>query len=106
MTHTKESIQELLATNDKAVCRAVVAIYKRQTASEQRAKDTQVENGIGFNAADARYLSAVAEEIIAWEYLTPKNLFDSRQRIMKYSGQLLQIAAENESNKLLQQLSL
>lgn len=102
----KESIQELLRTNDKAVMRAVVAIYKRQTAAEQGAEETLLENGVGFNAADAKRMTAYAKVILmnpSYE-MYPPSLEDARQRIMKYSGQLLEIAAANEANRALQQL--
>jgi hypothetical protein len=102
---TKLEIQELLATNDRAVCRAVVAIYKRQTAAEKGAKHTLKANGVGFNSADARRLSHVAENLLKYDGLPNKAILDDmRHRIMKYSGQLLEIAAAKEAERNLQQL--
>lgn len=96
VTWTRESIRALLFNNPKAVYRAVLAIYARQTASEQAAATTLEQNGIGFNGSDALYFTRIVkrlqrrETIPAWEY---RNI---QRRIMKYSGQLLCIALEKQ----------
>lgn len=92
---TKDQIVEMLQTNDRAVTRAVVAIYKRQTADEQRSETTRVSNNIGFNHADAPYLSWCAKYAInRRSNLSGKHLEKSRKRMMKYWKQLLEIANE------------
>jgi hypothetical protein len=102
---TKLEIQELLATNDRAVCRAVVAIYKRQTAAEKGAKHTLKANGVGFNSADSRFLSLEASKLLVGGYMPNQAHVDAmRNCIMKYSGQLLEIAAAHEAERNLQQL--
>lgn len=90
---TKDQIVEMLETNDKAVTRAVIAIYKRQTASEQAAQTTQVSNNVGFNHSDAPYLSYCAKYAMNKKtYLSGKHLEKSRNRVKKYWKQLLDIA--------------
>lgn len=96
---TKERIIEMLETNDKAVTRAVIAIYNLQTATEQQTQSTRVTNNVGFNHADAPYLSYCAKYAIQKNaILSGKHLAKSRTRIRKYWKQLLDIA--NQSNQL------
>lgn len=94
MTWTAERIKNLLATNDKAVARGVIALYKRQTADEQNSEHTKHNNGIGFNQADARYLSYCARWAMSRYCLTGRHLEKARTRLMKYAGQLAEIANE------------
>lgn len=92
-TWNESSITNLINTNDKAVGRAVLAIYERQTSDEQSIGDTKYHNGIGFNGADAKYLSYCAEYMIKHHCgLTGKHLTKARQRIIKYRKQLVEIA--------------
>jgi hypothetical protein len=92
-TYTKEEIIHMLDVNDRAVTRAVIAIYQRQTPSEQAVKDTKESNNIGFNSADARLLSYYAEYAINNKcLLSGKHLTQARNKIKKYWRQLLSIA--------------
>lgn len=100
MPLSKESIRELLLSNDRAVERAIVALYKRQTASEQYTKSTHKDNGVGFSAADARVLSSYAQEILGGYRLQAVNLYDARQRVLKYTQQLFSIAMEKQLQQL------
>ena len=89
----KVDIITLLDTNDKAVTRAVIAIYQRQTADEQASQSTRVANNIGFNHCDAAYLSYCADFAIRQKTnLSGKHLEKSRKKIVKYWKQLIEIA--------------
>jgi hypothetical protein len=90
---TKEHIQHLIQTNDRAVERALIQIYHRQTADEQRAATTNRENSIGFSAFDAEFLTKIAQQCIARNGLTPGQINMIRPKMMKYWRQLLEIAA-------------
>lgn len=97
----KETIVELLLTNDKAVARAVFVLNQRQTALEQSAGNTFKRNGEGFTPADARMGSSMAKFYARNGYLTPNQIAYWRKpnvrgvaRICKYAGQLLEIAQE------------
>lgn len=94
-----ERVRELLKTSDNAVMRGVVAIYKRQTEEEQSYESTREENGIGFSAFDANFLSSIAKQLIAGYQLSPKQLAISRNKILRYSRQLADIAAEREQQR-------
>lgn len=102
---TADEIKTNLQQNDWWVVRSVKAIFEKgQTADEQNSESTQHFNGVGFNGADAAILSSFAKQIIAWyqkgtpKYrfpLSPKQLTMARQRIMKYTRQLAEIANGN-----------
>lgn len=102
---TKDTIQNLLATNDLAVERAVVAIYDRQTADEKRDSDTKHDNFRGFRANHAPTLSYFARIILkGWKeangkkrvHLNPVKLAKARTFIMQYHRQLAEIANSKE----------
>lgn len=88
----KSSIQRLLAENDKAVARAVVAIYSAQTDEEKNSQATLKENGVGFNQADARRGAYYAGYIKTAGKLTGRHLGIARTMMMKYWRQLAEIA--------------
>lgn len=94
MKYTKQHIRNLLENNDKAVHKAIVVLYSRQTAAEQTSMSTREHNGVGFNATDAELLSSFAEQIKKGRSLSVKQMEWARKKIMKYSGQLANIANE------------
>jgi len=96
---TKDQIVELLNTNDKAVGRALIALFNRQTQGEQVSEATRNLNGEGFTPADAHMGSSMAKFYAARGYLTERQLSYWRKpnakgvpRICKYAGQLLIVA--------------
>lgn len=95
---TESQITNLLQNNNKFLARAIVALYKLQTQDEQRAKLTRYRNDVGFNAIDADFLSDLAQSAIdahgrTGKYLlTTAQLNAARDRMMKYSAQLTDIA--------------
>lgn len=91
-TWTITEIRALLAENDKAVARGILAIYALQTDSEQATMETSESNGVGFSGADANFLSSLAQFYQAKGFLSPKQVEIGRKRITKYAGQLVKIA--------------
>jgi hypothetical protein len=91
-TWTITEIRALLAENDKAVARGILAIYALQTNSEQATMETSESNGVGFSGADANFLSSLAQFYQAKGFLSPKQVEIGRKRITKYAGQLVKIA--------------
>ena len=89
---TQYEIKGLLETNDTAVARAIVAVYNKQTASEQAVGETSESNGVGFNGVDANFLSSLAQFYQAKGFLSKGQLKYGRKKIMKYSKQLTLIA--------------
>ena len=89
---TKTFIRNLIETNDRALSRAVVVIYERQTLEEQISELTQEHNGKGFTSFDAEILSSFAKQIQAGRTLSPKQISLARKKMIKYSSQLLIVA--------------
>ena len=99
MTHTQDSIRHLLATNDRAVERALVVLYDRQEADEKVSDETRHDNNVGFNSADARKLSYYARWVISGRHLDGWHLMEARRRVGKYSRQLLEAAEAKTAAK-------
>ena len=92
MKWSKDVIAEKLLTDRKWLERGIVALYERQTKTEQSSGVTKEENGVGFNKVDAAFLSSLAEKIQQGWQLSEKQLFIARKKMKKYSGQLARIA--------------
>ena len=92
---TKEHIQHLLMTNDRAVERALIQIYHRQTQDEQKCSATTEHNSVGFTGFDGELLSSIAANCIKFNQLTPRQLEVVRPKMMKYWKQLLEIASKS-----------
>lgn len=97
--YNRGKIQDMLVFNDRAVLRAVVAIYKRQTDEEKNAEATKESNGRGFTGVDAPLLSSFAKQILQRGTLSHKQLDIARRKIMKYWKQLAQVAEANDLRK-------
>jgi len=103
---TGSDIVELLKTNDKAVCRALVVLNQRQTTEEQYAQATRVHNMRGFRPCHARMGTSMAEQYTAKGYLSPKQVAYWRvpmkkggMRIAIYWKQLLAEAHAKAANQ-------
>ena len=87
----KIAVQSLIATNDKALSKALWNIFQRQTADEQSAEMTKLHNGRGFTGRDAPFLSSVAKKLPLYEYrMTPRQIAKIRPMMRKYWRQLLE----------------
>ena len=71
---SKESISKLLATNDKAIARALQVINGNQTADEQVQETVKYQNGMGFRPCHARMGTSMAEFYTRYGYLSPKQI--------------------------------
>jgi len=108
---TPEAVKELLLKSDKAVERAILALHERQTYEEQNIYGTKEINGIGFNKFDAPFLTDLAKKLLNGYSLTPKQIAAARKSLIKYKGQLSEIAIKkdmecqkmNQTHTLLQQ---
>lgn len=97
---TFDTIKMMLATNDRACVKGLLAVYANQTSDEQTAADVKHHNGVGFTVQDAHFLTALAQQYIAKQYLSEKQMQWLRKLMLKYAGQLTQIAiAKHGLNK-------
>jgi hypothetical protein len=92
---SKDSIQALIDTNDRAVMRALLVLYSRQTEAEQATESTREHNGRGFSAFDAEILSSFAVQVKSRGTLTPRQLEVARKRVRSYWKQLLEVASQS-----------
>lgn len=91
----REYLQQLIKKSDKALYRAILAIYNNQT-DEERATGSSVEdNGIGFTKWDAGDMTAIAKKVAAGKALTPGEIAKSRNKMVKYWKQLMYISQRN-----------
>lgn len=100
--YSKEDIIEILENSDRAVERAILAIYSRQTDLEKCNHATLSANGKGFTGAHGFIGSSMAQQIMSRGYLTKRQIGwwrvkpgkSNRMRIATYANQLLEIAEE------------
>lgn len=90
---TKDHIQHMLMTSNAALERGLLQIYSRQTADEQRSKETKEDNGVGFSGQDGAFLSDVASRVLRGQKLTENQIRIVRPKMLKYWRQLLEVAA-------------
>jgi hypothetical protein len=74
--------------------RALVRLYREQTADEQASKETAHRNGVGFNANDAHWLSHRAQYVERGHRLSGWHLADTERRLRKYAQQIANLANE------------
>lgn len=86
----KDKLVTLIQNNNKAVERAIVVIYNRQTLDEQSAKETKHSNGIGFSGAHASLGSYYAKWILSGKSLSGGHLEKARKMALRYTAQLLE----------------
>jgi len=88
----RENILSLLEKNDRAVEKAILAIYRRQTSEEQNSSATIHRNGIGFSGAHAQVGTYYAKWLLSGRSLTGKHLDKARKIAKHYVAQLLEEA--------------
>lgn len=106
MTITVDAIVNLLATNDRAVGRALVVLRNRQTADEQISESTKHHNNRGFRPCHARMGTSMANFFERAGYLTPRQVAywrakekTGKMRIAIYWRQLMEEAERKAAAK-------
>ena len=92
MKWTKEQIVYKLQNDQKWLERGIIAIYEKQTREEKVEQDSNRKNGVGFNKPDSHKLSYYAQWIQSGKHLNGKHLENARKKMLKYAGQLTDIA--------------
>lgn len=86
---TRSKVQALISTNDKAVIRALLAVYAKQTEAEKQSDHTHCENGVGFSKFDAELLTSFAKQYNRAGFLSEKQMSIARRKMASYWRQLL-----------------
>lgn len=89
---TEDEIKQLVQNNDKVLYGALKKLYGEQTTDEQNSHETKEHNGVGFNGVDAPFLSNVSEFLIRNGFLTDKQKYYVRKKLVKYTKQLVRLA--------------
>lgn len=97
----KDRIQTLIEDKDIAVYTAMMRIYDKQTADEQKYQDTHLYNSVGFTGVDANIMSSFAESYKKFGRLTPKQMAIARKKMKKYWKQLLQCLRDDNPSQLI-----
>lgn len=89
---TAKEIASKIATDQKWLEHAIVALWKRQTSDEQATRETRHLNNRGFSAAHAKHLTRAANWINSGHHLDGRYLERAREMTSHYVGQLVEIA--------------
>lgn len=103
---TREWLRDKIAEQpEKVIARALIAIYARQTADEQRAGVTKFNNGVGFSGADAELgtkcaKAALAGKLLPWMVKVWSDVTRTGfPKICKYARQLNEIAETKQAEQ-------
>lgn len=99
MSWTKDKIAALLKSNDRAVEKAMVSLYDRQTQDEKRDSSTRHDNKRGFRANHASKGSYYARWVLGGRRLTGHHLANARSIALHYTQQLVDEANAKETAK-------
>jgi len=92
MKYTREFVTDKIMTDDRWLERGILAIWKYQTANEKRDEATELNNGVGFNGVDGKFLTSLGNWLNRpGTHLSEKQKFVARKKMKKYAGQLLRI---------------
>jgi hypothetical protein len=112
MELTIHNIKDLLATNPRAVGRALIVLRNRQTADERSEEHTKYRNGRGFRPCHARMGTSMADFFEKRGYLSEKQvaywrkpMADGNTRIEIYARQLLEEAQAKAAMKYAETMS-
>ena len=94
-----EFIRKQITTNKAWACKALMAIFARQTEDEKNSQETIHENGMGFTGNDANFLTAMAKSYLQYHNLTDKQMFYVYKKIGKYAGQIHKISNKEKLAK-------
>jgi hypothetical protein len=97
---TESQIVTLLNSNPKAVERAMIVIYDRQTVDEKASSTTRHSNNRGFSACTDKRGSYFARWVLSGRSLTGHHLDKARKIALYHRKQLLEAAKEKASKAL------
>ncbi len=101
----KSYLKNLVKTNDKALLKAIVCIYDRQTFEEKEAGKSLGKNKIGFNKFDSEEMSDIARKIKAKVKLSENEIIHARITIPKYWKQLMIISKQKQYMQALKEFN-
>lgn len=97
---TLKALQQKLATDIRWAQRALVAIFRNQTADEQIAANVTHYNNMGFRCMDSEILTSFANQLQKRGSLSPKQMAIVHRLMPKYARQLMKFHGEAIQQKL------
>ena len=91
-----EYLKHKLTTSEGWAIKALMVVYKFQTAEEQNVGTTKDHNNVGFTGTDGRFFSSLARQYEVRNKLTPKQMEFVMKRMKKYWNQLLMVSDEKK----------
>lgn len=95
----EEQIKWLIISNESVLYSCLRKLYDCQTEEEKAIGNTQEHNGIGFNAYDAPFLSAMIKDLNKYGNLTYGQREKTKMILQKYSKQLAKMANNPKYSK-------
>jgi hypothetical protein len=92
-----ETIRDKITSDPRWVERAILALYRRQTAYEQRTLRTKDKNGRGFSKSDGHLMGSYARWLLSGKHLDEEHLKKAYVIMKKYARQLVLIVREKET---------
>lgn len=87
----RDLLLDKIKNQDEYAIGALLKIYSFQTNQEQEAKGTYKDNYMGFNSADAGFMSSMAEQFLRKGSLTERQIPYVKKCMPKYIEQLMAI---------------
>lgn len=83
------TLQRKLATDTRWAQRALLAIYRNQTADEQVQGEVKHHNAMGFRCMDSHILTSFADQLQYRGSLSPKQMAIVHRKMPIYARQLM-----------------
>lgn len=97
---TLKALQHKLATDTRWAHRALLAIFRNQTADEQIQANVTHHNSMGFRCMDSEILTSFANQLQQRGTLSPKQMVIIHRLMPKYARQLMKFYGEAIQQKL------
>jgi len=97
---TLTALQNKLRTDIRWAQRALLAIFRNQTADEQRSANVTHHNCMGFRCMDSEILTSFANQLQQRGSLSPKQMSVVHKLMPKYARQLMKFYGDAIQQKL------
>ena len=89
------NVRDLIENNDVEMLKLMSKLFEYQTDDEKKARKTKWQNAVGFNQADANFLTGMSEKYEKQgrtkDAFTKRQLYAIRNRMLKYAQQITTI---------------
>ncbi len=89
-----EEFRRLLEEDDNFAYYGLKIVYNNQTVDEKQSESVNHNNGVGFRAQDAKFLSSLAAQYFNRRILSEKQLKWLHKMMPVYAGQIVETIAQ------------